>query len=86
MMNLEKLGLSSEDMLQRSQLAKIQGGGDASDYCVSLYVISLCNDLDLDAGTGWQYGWAAGNCVNNGMSSEAYHAQALDDGYAVDQC
>lgn len=50
-MNLQKMGLLKEDVLQRSQLVKIQVGGDASDYCVSLYVISLCNDLDLDAGT-----------------------------------
>ncbi|MCH7410657.1 hypothetical protein MM239_14710 [Belliella sp. DSM 111904] len=33
MMNLEKLGLSSEDVLQRSQLARIQGGGTWVCYC-----------------------------------------------------
>ncbi|MFN3802889.1 hypothetical protein [Belliella pelovolcani] len=33
MMNLEKLGLSSEDVLQRSQLVRIQGGGAYSCYC-----------------------------------------------------
>ncbi|MCH7410659.1 hypothetical protein MM239_14720 [Belliella sp. DSM 111904] len=31
MMNLEKLGLSSEDLLQRSQLATIMGGNDQEE-------------------------------------------------------
>lgn len=86
--NLGKLKVASGDELQREELAKIYGGSGSgpSDYCISLYVVKACNNLNLGSETGWQYGWAAGSCNNNGMSYEYYHHSATNAGYDMSNC
>lgn len=77
MINLEKLGLSSENVLQRSQLSTILGGGggesgtcgyqDTSGYAV-------CN-LSRDQAEGYanQYGghWCCDSCSTASYCNES---------------
>ncbi|SHN18476.1 hypothetical protein SAMN04488057_109167 [Cyclobacterium lianum] len=66
-LNLGKLKLVSDEVLRKDQLATIYGGSgtDPSDYCTSLFVVRSCNTMNQGSQTGWNYGWAEGNCNNN---------------------
>lgn len=88
-LTLGKLKLQEEEILERSELGSIYGGsgsGSPSSYCISLYVVRACNSLDMGSQTGWNYGWAAGSCNNNGMSGEYYYSQATNAGYNMSNC
>lgn len=87
-LNLGKLKLAPNDILKRNQLAGIYGGSGSgpSDYCTSLFVVRSCNTMNQGSHTGWNYGWAAGSCNNNGMSGEFYYHSAINSGYDLSSC
>ncbi len=64
MMNLEKLGLSSGDLLQRSQLAKILGGDDSSSFDSSGSCSITCS--------WWNHSMAVNDCT---LSTRGFIAQ-----------
>ena len=64
MMNLEKLGLSSEDVLQRSQLSTIMGGNDDELEDGPCSVTKCSPEVRCCPGE-WCNAAGNGNCVPN---------------------
>ncbi|MFN3803034.1 hypothetical protein [Belliella pelovolcani] len=81
MMNLEKLGLNPEDVLQRSQLARIRGGNEGGECCVHYrstddnhYMGQNCG-FSVSEAQGWYH-----------MESETAEGDAYVSGYCCASC
>ncbi|GMQ27326.1 hypothetical protein Aoki45_40090 [Algoriphagus sp. oki45] len=82
-LNLEMLRLSTDEVLERSQMKKITGGYGMS-YCATMYMIRSCNQLSGGAYSGWAYGWTSNGCNNSGGAN--YWNAVTSAGYSMQGC
>ncbi|MFC3416905.1 hypothetical protein [Algoriphagus hitonicola] len=80
---LEKLKLTSEELLNRNEMKDILGGSGMS-YCAEMYMIRSCNELDDAQMAGFQYGWTSNGCNSSGGAN--YWEEVSLEGISMDDC